>query len=81
VRTCADFCRLRPVHTAGWRGSRPPTICIIAQQQRSPDVFEAWLQETLRVFRVWRLSDEALGEGLRSGTGYVVHLLMLRDAT
>ncbi|RHZ70625.1 hypothetical protein CDV55_102115 [Aspergillus turcosus] len=81
VRTCADFCRLRPVHTAGWRASRPPTICIIAQQQRSPEVFEAWLQETLRVFRVWRLSDEALGEGLRSGTGYLVHLLLLRNAT
>ncbi|GIJ98716.1 hypothetical protein Aspvir_000836 [Aspergillus viridinutans] len=78
VRTCADFCRLRPVHTAGRRASRPSTICIIAQQQRSPDVFEAWLQETLRVFRVWRLSDEALGEGLKSGTGYVVHLLLLR---
>jgi hypothetical protein len=82
VRTCADFCRLRPVQTtAGRRASRAPTICIIAQQQRSPDVFEAWLQETLRVFRVWRLSDEALGEGLRSGTGYVVHLLLLRNAT
>ncbi|KAF4268603.1 hypothetical protein KXW39_009280 [Aspergillus fumigatus] len=81
VRTCADFCRLRPVHAAGRRASWPPTICIIAQQQRSPDVFEAWLRETLRVFRVWRLSDEALGEGLRSGTGYVVHLLLLRDAT
>ncbi|KAF7174833.1 hypothetical protein CNMCM7691_003519 [Aspergillus felis] len=81
VRTCAEFCRLRPVHTAGRRASRPPTICIIAQQQRSPDVFEAWLQETLTVFRVWRLSDEALGEGLRSGTGYVVHLLLLRNAT
>ncbi|RHZ56209.1 S-adenosylmethionine-dependent methyltransferase [Aspergillus thermomutatus] len=80
VRTCADFCRLRPVHTtAGRRAGRPPTICIIAQQQRSPDVFEAWLQETLSVFRVWRLSDEALGEGLRSGTGYVVHLLLLRE--
>ncbi|PYI21972.1 hypothetical protein BO99DRAFT_354461 [Aspergillus violaceofuscus CBS 115571] len=83
VRTCADISRLRPVYTAdshgaGRRGSRRPTICLIAQQQRSPEVFEAWLQETLRVFRVWRVSDDVLGESLRSGTGYLVHLLLLR---
>lgn len=80
VRTCADICRLRPAYHPGTveEGARSPTICIIAQQQRSPDVFEAWLQETLKVFWVWRLSDEVLGEGLRGGTGYVVHLLVLR---
>ncbi|PYH77906.1 hypothetical protein BO82DRAFT_395063 [Aspergillus uvarum CBS 121591] len=83
VRTCADISRLRPIYTtdshgAGRRGSRTPTICLIAQQQRSPEVFEAWLQETLRVFRVWRVSDDVLGGSLRSGTGYLVHLLLLR---
>ncbi|EAW13872.1 S-adenosylmethionine-dependent methyltransferase [Aspergillus clavatus NRRL 1] len=80
VRTCAEFCRLRPVYGADGRASaRPPTVCVIAQQQRSPDVFEAWLRETMRVFRVWRLGDEVLGEGLKAGTGYVVHLLLLKD--
>lgn len=85
VRTCADICRLRPAYnpeqangeTPG--GKKNPTVCIIAQQQRSPDVFEAWLEETLKVFRVWRLHDEVLGDGLKSGTGYVVHLLALRE--
>lgn len=83
VRTCADICRLRPAYhpdtriTPGDRASRP-TVCIVAQQQRSPDVFEAWLRESLRVFDAWRLSDEVLGEGLRDGTGYVVHALVLR---
>ncbi|KAI9924981.1 hypothetical protein ASPWEDRAFT_45105 [Aspergillus wentii DTO 134E9] len=86
VRTCADICRLRPAYnpsssssSSSSRSKRNPTICIIAQQQRAPDVFEEWLQETMRVFRVWRVSDEVLGEGLKSGTGYLVHLLMLKE--
>ncbi|CAG8890953.1 unnamed protein product [Penicillium egyptiacum] len=82
VRTCAEICRLRPAYVAGSDESRPrrsPTVCIIAQQQRSPDVFEAWLRETMREFRVWRLSDDVLGEGLKSGSGYLVHLLLVRD--
>lgn len=85
VRTCADICRLRPaynpeqVNGEAPGGKKNPTVCIIAQQQRSPDVFEAWLKETLKVFRVWRLHDEVLGDGLKSGTGYVVHLLVLRE--
>ncbi|PYH63340.1 S-adenosylmethionine-dependent methyltransferase [Aspergillus vadensis CBS 113365] len=87
VRTCADLCRLRPVYTPPGSGidergssgtGRTPTVCVIAQQQRSPEVFEAWLRETLRVFRVWRVSDEMLGEKLMSGSGYLVHILVLR---
>lgn len=88
VRTCADLCRLRPVYTppgtegrgssGTGSGGRTPTVCVIAQQQRSPEVFEAWLRETLRVFRVWRVSDEMLGEKLMSGSGYLVHVLVLR---
>ncbi|OQD68320.1 hypothetical protein PENPOL_c003G08428 [Penicillium polonicum] len=82
VRTCAEICRLRPSYVAGSEEPRPhrkPTVCIIAQQQRSPDVFETWLRETMREFRVWRLSDDVLGEGLKSGSGYLVHLLLVRD--
>ncbi|KAB8073448.1 hypothetical protein BDV29DRAFT_135989 [Aspergillus leporis] len=82
VRTCADVCRLRPVYRPGRElgvGERNPTVCVIAQQQRSPEVFEAWLREALRVFRVWRVGDEVLGGGLGSGSGYLVHLLVLRD--
>ncbi|KAJ5373212.1 hypothetical protein N7517_005218 [Penicillium concentricum] len=82
VRTCAEICRLRPAYVAGSEeqsSRRKPTVCIIAQQQRSPDVFETWLRETMREFRVWRLSDDVLGEGLRSGSGYLVHLLLAKD--
>ncbi|KAA8650515.1 hypothetical protein EYZ11_003296 [Aspergillus tanneri] len=82
VRTCADICRLRPVFNStrnATQSARSPTICLIAQQQRSPDVFEAWLQETMRFFHVWRVSDEMLGDQLKLGTGYLVHLLLLRE--
>lgn len=77
VRTCAEICRLRPTYPVSM-DSRRPTVCIIAQQQRSPDVFETWLRETMRDFRVWRISDEVLGEGLRSGSGYLVHMLLVK---
>lgn len=83
VRTCADICRLRPVYCADGAGERPsrrpPSICLIAQQQRSPDVFETWLRETMRFFHVWRVGDEVAGEKLRLGSGYLVHLLLLRQ--
>ncbi|KAL4927653.1 S-adenosylmethionine-dependent methyltransferase [Aspergillus undulatus] len=90
VRTCAEIARLRFPSSTSYSSSskrersRRPTICIIAQQQRSPDVFEAWLRETMRHFRVWRLGDEVLenandnANGLGSGSGYLVHGLVLR---
>ncbi|KAJ5408002.1 hypothetical protein N7509_001885 [Penicillium cosmopolitanum] len=84
VRTCAEICRLRPVYEPSDESessppTRQPTICIVAQQQRAPDVFEAWLRETLREFRVWRLSDDVLVGGLKNGSGYLVHLLLARE--
>lgn len=97
VRTCADVCLLRSTANTSNTNEKEqeeekktPTIAIIAQQQRSPDVFEAWLKETLRYFRVWRVekfesgpttgSDEAgASSGLGDGSGYVVHVLVLRD--
>ncbi|KAL2834284.1 hypothetical protein BDW59DRAFT_137642 [Aspergillus cavernicola] len=86
VRTCAEISRLRPICTPltssdsgkATKTRQQPTICIIAQQQRSPDVFEAWLAETMKYFRVWRVSDELLGQGLSGGSGYLVHILVLR---
>ncbi|RJE19838.1 hypothetical protein PHISCL_07831 [Aspergillus sclerotialis] len=76
VRTCADICRLRS--RSAEREGRP-TVCVIAQQLRMPDVFETWLREAMKEFRVWRVFDEVLGDDLKLGTGYVVHLLMLKE--
>ncbi|KAJ6032202.1 hypothetical protein N7540_002934 [Penicillium herquei] len=82
VSTCAEICRLRPAYTPSAERENQalkPTVCIVAQQQRAPEVFESWLRETLREFRVWRISDEVLGNGLKGGTGYLVHLLLVRE--
>ena len=74
VRTCSELCKLRD------RTSRKtPTLCIVAQQLRSPSVFQNWLECFHQDFKVWRLPDNLLTEGLRSGSGYVVHLGFLRD--
>ncbi|KAH0536459.1 hypothetical protein FGG08_006672 [Glutinoglossum americanum] len=48
VQTCADLCALREYPSFNQMN---PTICIIAQQLRSPDVFEAWLSAFCEKFR------------------------------
>lgn len=71
--TCAALCRLRQSSS-----EKTPTLCLIAQQLRSPDVFEAWLKSFCALFRVWRVPDEMLLEGLREGSGFVVHVGIVR---
>lgn len=73
VRTCADLCRLPKPE------SSPRSFCIIAQQLRSHLVFEAWLFAFHQKFRVWRVPDERLHEGMRGGSGFVIHIGLLRD--
>jgi len=76
VQTCADACRLRSSDT---EFNSEPTVCIVAQQLRASEVFEAWLQEFLKYFRVWRVPDAELTEGLQSDSGFVVHVGILRS--
>ena len=80
VDACAEICRLRrraheDVDVAALR----PTVCLIAQQLRQSDVFEQWLQTCLRSFRVWRMPTEMLNDGLREGSGFAVHVAILRE--
>ena len=56
-----------------------PTVCIVAQQIRSPDVFEVWLRAFAERFSVWRVPDEQAAEGMRVADGYVVHVGVLRE--
>ncbi|KAL9051266.1 MAG: hypothetical protein Q9206_004766 [Seirophora lacunosa] len=74
VRTCEDLCRL-----AGASPTNKPTICVIAQQLRSPGVFEAWLTAFMRSFRVWRVPDTLLSDGLKENSGFVIHIGVLRS--
>ena len=73
VRTCAEICQLPSASSLG-----KATVCIVAQQLRSNIVFEAWLFAFHKAFRVWRVPDGLLTEGLREGSGFVIHVGILR---
>jgi hypothetical protein len=73
VNTCTQICRLR----SDGKMERP-TVCVIAQQLRSAEVFESWLTTFHRSFNVWRLPDELLTEPLKENSGFVVHVGILR---
>lgn len=75
VQTCIDACKLGSSETADHEKS---TVCIVAQQLRSSEVFEAWLTAFSKAFRVWRVPDEELIDGLRSDSGFVIHIGILK---
>lgn len=77
VQTCVDACRLRQNDA----DADQPAVCLVAQQLRDPDIFEAWIAEFHKHFQTWRLPEEALSSALRSSPGFVVHLGVLRDST
>ena len=75
VQTCVDTCKLRFLNAA--EGGEP-AVCIVAQQLRSAEVFEGWLKAFHQAFRVWRVPDEELIGGLKSDSGFVIHIGILR---
>jgi predicted nicotinamide N-methyase len=80
VATCVDLCRLRAAdHPGDEEAVVEPCVCVVAQQLRDPLVFEAWVARFARSFHTWRVPDEMLGAGLRAGSGFVVHVGVLRD--
>lgn len=81
VQTCVDACMLRVKAEGEGRGEGGdmPTICLVAQQLRSDEVFEQWLVDFHQHFRVWRLPDEILPQPLRSDAGFVIHAGILRS--
>lgn len=79
VQTCADACRLRADDGSGsGSGEANPCVCIVAQQLRDHDVFEGWLVRFAESFDVWRVPDSCLPEALRSNSGFVVHIGILK---
>ena len=74
VRTCAEICQLPNASSRG-----KATVCVVAQQLRSDIVFEAWLFAFHKTFRVWRIPDDLLIKELREGTGFVIHVGILRE--
>ncbi|CAF9915949.1 MAG: hypothetical protein GOMPHAMPRED_000909 [Gomphillus americanus] len=81
VSTCADLCGLRrkfSVELESGMDAHPPTLCIIAQQLRSAVIFEEWLRVFHQKFNVWRIPDVMLSQDLKEGTGFVIHIGILR---
>lgn len=76
VQTCVDACKLRDLDSS--KVEKEPTVVIVAQQLRSDEVFESWLREFMRAFRVWRMPDEKLTVELKSDSGFVIHVGILR---
>ena len=74
VDTCAQICRL-----PGRNPVNPPTVCVVAQQIRSHEIFEAWLLKFMTEFQVWRIPDEALNDRLRGNSGFVIYLGILKE--
>ncbi|KAK3678302.1 Ribosomal protein lysine methyltransferase [Recurvomyces mirabilis] len=79
VQTCEDICKLRSEAVTESNLSAGSTVCLVAQQLRQSEVFEQWLKTFMRSFRVWRLPDNMLSGGLQEGSGFVVHVGVLRE--
>jgi len=71
VHTCRDICRLSPTPCA--------TLVVVAQQIRSPQVFEEWIIQFHALFDVWRLTEDAIAPSLGEDSGFVVHVGVLRQ--
>ncbi|KJR83462.1 uncharacterized protein SPSK_04454 [Sporothrix schenckii 1099-18] len=81
VQTCVDVCRLRRGSEGSAHGTGdtlPPTVVIVAQQLRDPDVLTAWLTAFVASFRVWRVPEALLTPGLLPTAGFAVHVGILR---
>lgn len=79
VSACVDVCRLRRDEQEGSPDSEvKDTICVVAQQLRNDDVFLEWLKAFQAAFRVWRVPDDSLPDGLKSSDGFTVHCGILR---
>ncbi|KAJ4360410.1 Ribosomal protein lysine methyltransferase [Didymosphaeria variabile] len=71
--TCAQICKLRSLD-----GKDRPTLCLVAQQLRSHEVFEAWLKSFNSLFKVWQVPDALLTAPLRVNSGFIVHIGVVR---
>ena len=79
VETCRTICQSRTCNEREEESrSRSPTLCIVAQQLRQPEVFQQWLVAFSRAFRVWRLPNSILNAGLEEKTQFVLHVGILR---
>ena len=77
VQACIDISSARSNDERDLRKMTKPTLCIVAQQLRQPDVFESWLRAFMAAFHVWRLPDSMVTDALSETSGFVVHVGIL----
>ena len=70
VNTCIDLCLL------GSQEKVNRTMILIAQQLRSADVLEAWLEIMMKAFTLFRIPESMLSSDLQYG--FVIHLAVLK---
>lgn len=76
AEACTEICQAR--QQDGQENILRPTVVLIAQQLRQPEVFEEWLETFMRSLRVWRLPAEILGQNLAESSGFCVHFAALK---
>lgn len=69
-QTCVDICKARQAV------SGKPTVCLVAQPLRQPDVFQAWMQSFLEHFTVYNMQELFTSA---KAVDHVVHLCVLRS--
>lgn len=69
-----------PSKETGGEGKTKPTLAIIAQELRSPEVFETWLVRFHKSFHTYRIPDSLLTPEINSASGYCIHVGILRDS-
>ena len=72
VQTCVDINKPRSTLRSEGESKVRPTIYVVAQQLRQPEVFEEWLAAFSKRFHVWRMPSGPLGDG------FVVHIALPR---
>jgi predicted nicotinamide N-methyase len=71
VASLVDVCRLNK------EGKHAAVL--VAQQLRSETIFEQFMAAFMTRFDVWRVSDDHLTPELRTGSGYALHLGLLKS--
>jgi hypothetical protein len=77
VQTCVDACKLK-LNEDALRDEF--CVCVVAQQLRDHNIFEAWLTRFCRDFCTWRVPDPLLSESFQSNPGFVIHIGVLKQA-
>lgn len=60
------------------RSTENKTGLLIAQQLRSDQIFSSFMEKLTCDFRVWRLTDGSLPATLQTGSGFAVHIAIMR---